>query len=480
MRTTNRFPRTFSVALTLLCIAIAAGPATADAPLPAPDGLSQDVIREAHDRISPAICLLSYTSESTNTNTGEVARRERDALGLILSSDGLVMTHGHMLLDNRKPSDIKVTIGQGDDQVEYDAVLLRKPDDINACFLKIETEEDVDFPTIEFAEKPSLALGEPIFIFGVLGETFDYSHIIQTRRVGAVLDKPRTTYAIDQPVTFGFIGGPVVNALGQAIGVVGFDLSSGEGGDLYTRSGHPLVYQADLFGKYIDKPPTEEANDAAKDDAWLGIFTQPLTDDLAEYWALPSEGGIVVSTVLPGSPAQAAGILSGDVIVDFNGVPVTATQDKDVVAFTKLVRESPMGQELPLKLYREGQLEDFTLTLTTRPKSSRDADEFEDTIFGVTVRELTRDVRIMLNLSEDVQGVIVRSIKSGGSANLANIRPGFIIMGFGKHPIRNLDDFENAVSAVAQERPAEITVFCRVGAATAFFRIQPRWEDMDN
>lgn len=443
------------------------------------DGISQETIGEGKKIFGPSICLLSYSTEVTNPSSGETTKRKRSSLGVLVSENGLIMAHGHMLLENRKPLNIKVTVGEGEDEQEYDAVLLKKPDDVNVCFLQIETEDDVTFPFLEFDAESSVALGDPLYIFGVMGEPFDFAQLIQTRRVGAVLEEPRTTYVLDQPITFGFIGGPAINSSGQVVGVVGFDLSTNEGGDIYTRSGHPLLFQPELFLEYIENPPTEEALNGDREDAWLGVFTQPLTEDLAQYWDLPNEGGIVVATVLAGSSAYAAGILAGDVIVDFNGVPVSATQDKDVAAFTKMVRESPIEEELPITLYREGVVQTIRLTLMPRPKAARDAEEFEDSIFGLTVRELTRDVRIILNLSDDVEGVIVRRAKSGSAANLAGIRPNFIILRFSDYPIRNLEDFEQAVTAVAAEVPDEVTVFCRVGATTAFFRLQPRWNDQD-
>ena len=441
------------------------------------DSISQEIISECKKIHSPAICLLSYSSEVTHPGSGESTKRKRNSLGVLVSADGLIMAHGHMVQDNRRPLNIKVTVGEGEEEQEYDAVLLKKPDDVNVCFLRIETDDDITFPFIEFDVKSSVGLGEPLLIFGVMGEPFDFAQLIQTRRIGAVLNEPRTTYVLDQPITFGFIGGPAVNASGQVVGVVGFDLSTNEGGDIYTRSGHPLVFQTELFLEYIENPPTEEALNGDREDAWLGVFTQPLTEDLAEYWDLPNEGGIVVATVLAGSSAQAGGILAGDVIVDFNGVPVSTT--KDVDAFTKMVRESPIEEELPVTLYRDGVLQTVRLTLMPRPKAARDAEEFEDSTFGLTVRELTRDVRIMMNLSDDVEGVIVRRAKSGSSANLAGIRPNFLILRFGGYPVRNLEEFEQAVATIEAETPKEVTVFCRIGATTAFFRLQPRWGDRD-
>lgn len=443
----------------------------------APDGPTQQIIQQAFARYTPAICLVNYSEEVTNRVNGKITKRDRFVLGLMVSPEGLVMAQGHMDTAERKPFNLKVTVGEDEEATEYSAVLLRKPDDINVAFLRIETEEPTVFPYIEFSAGRKPELGASMLLIGILGKAFDHARMVQTRRIGAVLDAPRRTYCLDQSVAFGNIGGPVVNMNGEAVGVLGFDLSSGDGGELYTRTGHPLLYQAELFTDYIENPLSVEDPEPEGEDAWIGVFTQPLTDDLAEYWGLEHNGGVVVSTVISGSPADRFGLRAGDVIVNFNGTPVAAKQDSDVLNFTKLVRGSPVDEPLPLRLYRDGVATDLELTLTTRPKSRQDAKEFEDKVFGLTVQEITQDVRIMLNLAEDVQGVIVRRVRQGSSANLARLRPGFIILSFGEHRIDGVAGFEAAVAELTEEEPAEITVFCRIGASTAFFRIQPRWEN---
>ena len=263
---------------------------------------------------------------------------------------------------------------------------------------------------------------------------------------------------------------------GRVVGVIGFDLSSSEGGDLYVRSGHPLVYQASLFKKYINNPPNKEQKED-KDDAWLGVFTQPLTEDLAEYWGLDLDGGLVVSTVVPNSPAAASGFQSGDIITTFAGTPIRAKQDRDVLGFTKLVRETGAGADVQVKILRDGEAMDLDLKLGIRPQNSQDAAEYEDELFGLTVRELTQDVRIALNLSEDVQGVIVRRVRSGSMAQIARMRPGVIIMNIGDYPVTNLDEFKAAIEKVSEAKPNEVPVFARLGSATGFFRLQPRWPE---
>jgi len=440
------------------------------------DGLSQALIERAYDEVAPAIGLVSYTAENTQLSTGKITKRKNDALGLVVAPDGLVLTHGHILLENSQPMNIRVTVGQGEDEHVYDATLLKKPDDVNVCFLRLESEEPLDLPYVKFTPGATLALGEPVVLFGILAAPLDFTPSAATGRIGAVLDKPRTIYCLGSSVRFGFVTGPVVNAQGQVVGVVGFDLSPSEGGELYVRSGHPLVYQAGLFAQYLAEPPSETAIAQDRDDAWLGVFTQPLTDDLAEYWGLEQDGGVVISTVVAGSPADQAGFRSGDVITEFDGLAVRPRLDREIAQFTKLVRETGVEKEVDVAFVRDGRPMHAAVDLAARPTPSREAAEHTDDLFGLTVRELTTDVRILLNLPDVVQGVIVRRVRGGSSAQLAGMRPGIIIMDFGGYPVTNLADFRDAFAKVAAAKPEEVTAFCRAGSATGFFRLEPRWE----
>ncbi len=444
--------------------------------LGASEFFAQSTLGSAYDRLYPAIGLLTFSSEITNPNTGEIIRRDNNALGLVVSSDGLVMTHGHLVLENSQPFNIRLTLGIGSgNEQRFDAVLLEKPSDVNVAFLRLQSDEPLNLPYVQFATNSNLNLGTPVTVMGLLGDTLDYIPAILEGRVGAVLEKPRLTYCLDIQVRFGYVGGPVINTAGAVIGVIGFDLSPNEGGDLYIRSGHPLIFQSELFQRYIASPPGTDEEQVVTEEAWLGVYTQPLTDDFATYWELEKTGGLIISTVVAGSPAANAGLQPGDVIVAFNEIPIRAKLDREVLGFTQLVREAGAGQETNIVIVRNGERQEKTILLGTRPIMARDAEEFEDPIFGLTVRELTTDVRIALNLSEDVQGVIVRRVRSGSVAQLARMRPGVIILTLGNFPTPTLLDFQEAVERVQEERPNEVAVFARFGNATGFFRLEPRW-----
>ncbi len=433
----------------------------------------KSVLKKSFDAMSPAIGILRYTIEMTNPNSGEKSRSDRLGLALVVSADGLAMAQGHVKLDNTRPFNMTITLGEGEDEKRYDATLLNKPKDLNVAFLRITSDEALDLPHVKFAKEERLELGSPVALVGILGDSMDYARTIQETRVGTVLAKPRKTYCLQRPVRLGYIAGPVLDVQGNAVGVLGFDLSRGEGGDLYTRSGQPLIYQASLFQKYIDNPDFEE-EDAP---AYLGVFTQPLTNDFAEYWGLEPNGGLIVSTVVQDSPAEAAGILAGDVIVDFDGTPIRAKLDRAVMDFSRLVRATGSIREVTITLMRDGAPISINTMLGDRPKERVDAEEYEDEFFGLTVREITANDRISLNLARDVQGVIVGRVRSGSIAQLGRLRPGVIILSFGNQPVKDIDAFKAAVKAVAEARPDEVVVFARVGAGTGFFRLEPRWPE---
>lgn len=458
-----------SIAAFCITLSAAAAPMT--------DGLAEGVIRNTLERVSPALGVLRFSSEITNPNTGETSNRDSVALAVCVRPDGLMLAQGHMALEDNEPYNITVTLGKGSDEKQYEADLLPKPEDVNVVFLKLRSETPLNLPTVKFVPANAVDVGTPLFAVGMMGDSFDFAKGISPTRVISRVDTPRTYLALNLAARSGLAGAPLFTSEGQAVGVVGFDLSRTEGGDLYIRAGLPLLYQSELFTKYIATPPVASENVASTaGEAWLGVFSQPLTDDLAEYWGLAAEGGLVVSTVIPGSPAATVGLQPGDIIKSFNGVPIRAKLDRDVPTFTKLVRDAGPNKSVPLTYLRNGQVNEVNCTLTERPRTARDAVEFEDTVLGLTVRDITTDVRIALNLAQDAEGVIVRRVKSGSPAQIGKMVPGVIILAIGDQKVTSVAEFRAAVDRMVQEKPAEVSIFARVGSTTGFFRVAPRWD----
>lgn len=437
--------------------------------------ISPKMIQKSFSETKEAVCVVTFTQEATDPRTGEQKRQDGNAVGLLVSSDGLVISNGHLQLENISSFNFQVHVRRNGEDQRYSAVLLEKPDDINISLLRIQEDESLALPFVRFKRNSQLSIGEPVMLVGIMGENMDYQRCVELDLISAVFEDPRPAYCLTEGLRLGFVTSPVINAESEVVGIVGFDLGANDGGGVFDKPGHPLVFQTDLFIKYVDNPPDVSDVTVRTEEAWLGVFTQPLTADLAAYWGIEEPGGLVVSTVVPDSPAATAEIIPGDIIRAINGVPLRATQDRDVFSFTKMIRDSEPNSVLNLQMLRDGKEQEIAVTLGLRPRSARDAEEFTDETFGLVVREITRDVRILLNISEDVTGVIVRRVISGSPAHLAKIRPGVIVMGFGEHVVTNLDDYEQAVEKEKERKPSEISVFARVGTATGFFRLQPRW-----
>jgi len=226
---------------------------------------------------------------------------------------------------------------------------------------------------------------------------------------------------------------------------------------------------------YVDRPPEKRTEMEETEEAWLGVLTQPLAEDYAEYWGVDSAGGLIVSTVLPDSPAAAAGLLSGDIIRTFDGQPIRAVLDRDVLLFTQMVREKKINQTVEIVIWRDGETKSLSVQLGARPRSAQDAGEYTDETLGLVVREITRDLRILLNLGEDVQGVIVRRVISGSPAQIARMQPGVIVLSVADMPVAGLEDFKKSMDVLLDAKPEEISIFARAGTATGFFRVRPRW-----
>lgn len=227
---------------------------------------------------------------------------------------------------------------------------------------------------------------------------------------------------------------------------------------------------------YINNPPGERLeDDSGTEEAWLGVFTQPLKEEYAEYWGIDKPGGLIVSTLVPDSPAEAAGLQVGDIIRVFDGQPIVAVLDRDVLSFTKMVRAKEAGARLPVEILRDKEPLTIEVILGRRPRSTQEADEYTDETLGIVVRELTQDLRTLFNLGEDVQGVIVRRVISGSAAQIARMQPGIIIMSLGNTAVSSLEDYKEAIAAIEHEKPLDISVFARAGTATGFFRLKPRW-----
>jgi serine protease Do len=215
---------------------------------------------------------------------------------------------------------------------------------------------------------------------------------------------------------------------GQVIGVNSAIVARGGGND-----GVGFAIPIDMAAHVADKL----IKDGKVSRARIGIALQVLTPTIAEKLGLdPKTRGVLVSEVLPGSPAEKAGLKTGDVIVGFNGEPV-----QSVPSFRLNVAASDVGKSFELKYYRNGK--EHATTITPAPssevvfaqekkteekgESSAGSEKAEVADLGLEVQPLTPALAAQFGLPKGTEGLLVSSVKEGSPAEAAGLQAGQVI-----------------------------------------------------
>jgi serine protease Do len=206
---------------------------------------------------------------------------------------------------------------------------------------------------------------------------------------------------------------------------------------------------------------------------WVGIAIQPLSRDYSKYFGHPGLEGILVSDVIPGSPAETAGILPGDILVDYQGEKISAEKEEDLNKFQVMVSESEVGEPANLKIVRQGRDTTITITISMQPKVK--ADEFE-TEYDFTVKEITENLYQQYML-DDKEGVLVSFVEVGGVASTALLEEGDIIKRVGEYEIKTLEEFKEDLELVKDRTEIMLTV--KRGKNKRFILLLPKKDEAE-
>jgi len=202
---------------------------------------------------------------------------------------------------------------------------------------------------------------------------------------------------------------------------------------------------------------------------YLGILPQELTAEIREAWEMPRLAGILVGSVESNTPAAAAGLKVGDVILEFAGEPV-----ENVAAFRALVAEAGVGVDVPIRLLRDREEVALTVVLAERPDTQepprRRVRPVEETPLGAVLDDISPDYVESYSLQTE-NGVVVTEVSTGGVAARGGLREGDVILEINRSPVRNRRAAEAELNQ-AREAGKPIVFLVRRGAATAFVSVR--------
>jgi len=355
--------------------------------------------------------------------------------GFIISDDGYIITNAHVV-DNA--TDIRVGLN---DRREYQAKLVGSDPASDIALLKLEAE---DLPVVRIGNSEELRVGEWVL---AIGSPFGFEHTATQGIVSALARSlPDDTYVpfiqTDVAVNPGNSGGPLFNTDGEVVGV---------NSQIYSRSGG---YQGLSFSIPINVAMS--IADQLKDKGfatrgWLGVAIQGVDQALAKSFGLDKPEGALVAQVSAGSPADKAGLSSGDIILEFNG--------KDVVyssALPPLVGSVTPGATVDLLILRDGEEETLPVTIEPLDEGERVAslpveEPTDQSRLGVEVAALPEDQMKQMGLT---YGVVVAEIDPQGAAAIAGIRQGDVVLSINREKVTDVKKLERLV----ENAPADIAI----------------------
>jgi serine protease Do len=295
-----------------------------------------------------------------------------------------------------------------------------------------------------------MAIGNP---FG-LDESVSQG-IISAKDRRAMNDSQLEFFQTDTAINPGNSGGPLVNIRGEVIGI-NTAIYSESGGNQGIGFAIPSNLVRAAMNSIISKGRVIRG--------YLGVGIQAVTVDIAEQFKLNNARGALVTDVTPGSPAEKAGIIRGDVIRKVNGYEV-----KDTITLVNRIAEADIGSNLTIDLVRDGETKTVSAKVVEQPadltarlnrnQNQPDPDPSggsQNAVFsGIEVQNLTPRLRTEANVPPNVNGVIV--IRVDPSSPVAQqLKPGDVIEQINRQPVANVDDFQSVIGQLDPDRPVMV------------------------
>lgn len=451
-----------------LLLLVAVAPA-----LHAADPVSQ---KELYERVTPSLVIVRFTYD------GELGRRELFTSGVVVSADGLVMVSSAFTpgqIPDQQMTDFKIIL-PGDDETEIKAEFQGRDERTSMSLVK--ATEQREWKPLKF-EDAALQVGDPIYSVGLLPKDAGYKSYLTTATVSALLRGPVPQVLVTGGGV-GVVGSPVLNAQGQAVGIVHAQRSSSPfmsedpQDSLSSVLDPPLVFvPARDFVLSISNPPTK---DTPLKIPHIGVAQlSGLNKDVAEYYGLKKDQPAVqIGDVIPDFPGAKAGLKSGDVIVKVNGETLERgdVPDEAPMIMTRKIMRMNVGDTVTLSVLssKDQPPRDVKVVLEERPKSANKAKRFYAEDLGFATRDLVFEDLYARRLKPDTKGVMVALIKPNSSSQTGKLQNGDVITKLNQTDIEGLDQFKSQYETIRKDRPREAVVLEVLrGVNTQVVRIEP-------
>jgi serine protease Do len=385
-------------------------------------------------------------------------REQQSGTGFLISDDGYIVTNFHVIEGAEK-------IEVRHNKERFTARVVGKDPATDLALLKIDSRER--FMALPLGDSDRLRVGEWVMAIGdpiIFDKTVTVGVVSAKDRQGISADQTTRSFEnfiqTDAAINLGNSGGPLINVNGEVVGI----------NTAIYRPAQNIGFAVPVNTLRTILPQLKDKGKVVR--GYLGINIENVDADKEAAFRLKSKEGAFVQSVLPGEPAENAGVKPGDTIVRVDSVPVKDT--RDLIGY---VSSKNPGSKVKLTLMRDGREITVNATLAERQleggpsgeKGSGTTDEPRGKI-GISVAPVTPQIRKSLGMETSVEGLYVEHVKEVSPAYDANIRDGDIITQVNGRTVTSTDEFAKLVKAAGKGEYLRLYVF-RPQAKASFFAL---------
>jgi serine protease Do len=345
--------------------------------------------------------------------------------GFIIDKSGHIITNNHVVENADK---IKVKLK---DEREFEAKIIGRDPQTDLALIRIDAKGEL--PVASLGRSADLKVGEWVV---AVGSPFGLE---QTVTAGIVSAKGRVIGSgpyddfiqTDASINPGNSGGPLLNLNGEVVGINTAIIAHGQG--------IGFAIPIDLATKIVAQ--LKENGEVTR--GWLGVNIQDLKGDLAEYYGAKNSEGVLVTDVVPGNPADKAGIKAKDIITAVNGEKVKTSRELTAKAATL-----PVGETTRITVLREGKEKTFDLKVAKRPLTVADAgmpQVEKEGEYGLQVTDLTPEMAQRLNVNRET-GVVVVGVRPDSKAYKAGVLQGDLILEVNRQSVSSTGELKQLLA----------------------------------
>jgi serine protease Do len=360
--------------------------------------------------------------------------------GFIIDPSGVIVTNNHVIAN---ADHISVTLS---DNTMLEARVLGRDPVSDLALLKIDAKAPL--PAAQWGDSAKTRVGDWVLAIGNpfgLGGTVTSGIISATARdihTGPYDDFLQTDASINR----GNSGGPMFNLKGEVIGI-NTAIYSPSGGSI----GIGFAIPSDAARPIIDQLRTT----GKVERGWIGAHIQPVSDDIAEAIGLDKSRGAMIASIDPASPAAAAKLAPGDVILAYDGKPIDRSRQ-----LPRLVADTPPSKTAKLSVWRDGkaQMVDVQVAALEANRPAPPAREPEKPkppptveALGVKLAPLSGDLRKQFSLPDTAKGVVITDVPANSVAAAQGLRPGDLIVSVGDTAVTTPGELEQRAKKTARK-----------------------------